>query len=82
MTFFLIDKNLTLRVKNTEICPAIAPDHDAIHISLFLPNKCPRGPGYWKFNNTLLNDAQYIAKVRDRYSQARTAALGDVEDGN
>jgi len=54
---FLIAKNLTLSVKNTEICPAIAPDHDAIHISLSLPNKCPRGPGYWKFNNTLLNDA-------------------------
>ena len=69
--FFLIAKNLTLRVKNTEICPAIAPDHDAIHISLSLPNKCPRGPGYWKFNNTLLNDEQYIAKVRDTYSQAR-----------
>jgi len=67
--FFLIAKNLTLSVKNTEICPAIAPDHDAIHI--FLPNKCPSGPGYWKFNNTLLNDEQYIAKVRDTYSQAR-----------
>ena len=69
--FFLIAKNLTLSVKNTEICPAIAPHHDAIHISLSLPNKCPRGPGYWKFNNTLLNDEQYIVMVRDTYSQAR-----------
>ena len=31
--FFLVAKNLTLRVKNTQIFPAIAPDHDAIFIS-------------------------------------------------
>ena len=69
--FFLVVKNLTLSVKSTRIYPAIAPDHDAISISLSLPNQCPRGPGFWKFNNTLLNDEQYVSRVRDTYSQAR-----------
>ena len=69
--FFLVAKNLTLSVKSTRIYPAIAPDHDAISISLSLPNLCPRGPGFWKFNNTLLNDEQYVSRVRDTYSQAR-----------
>lgn len=69
--FFLVAKNFTLSVKNTEIYPAIAPDHDAIFISLSLPNKCPRGPGFWKFKNTLLNDEQYVNRVRDTYSLAR-----------
>ena len=69
--FFLVAKNLTLSVKSTRIYPSIAPDHDAISISLSLPNLCPRGPGFWKFNNTLLNDEQYISRVRDTYSQVR-----------
>ena len=69
--FFLVAKNLTLSVKNTQIFPAIAPDHDAIFISLSLPNQCPRGPGFWKFNNTLLNDEQYVNRVRDTCAQAR-----------
>ena len=69
--FFLVAKNLTLSVKSTRIYPSIAPDHDAISISLSLPNLCPRDPGFWKFNNTLLNDEQYVSRVRDTYSQAR-----------
>ena len=52
--FFLISKDLTVNIKRSEILPAIAPDHNAISISLTLPNKCPRGRGFWKFNNTLL----------------------------
>ena len=30
----------------------------------------PRGPGFWKFNSTLLNDEQYVNRARDTYSQA------------
>ena len=50
------------------IYPAITPDHDAMFISLSLPNLCPRGPGFWKFN-TLLNAEQYVNRVCDTYSQ-------------
>ena len=52
--FFLIAKNLSRDVKNSEIYHAITPDHDAIYISLSWPNKLRRGPGLWKLNNTLL----------------------------
>ena len=69
--FFLIAKDLTVYIKKSEILSAIAPDHNAISISLTLPNKCPRGPGFWKFNNTLLKDAQYIDKIHNTYTQAR-----------
>ena len=42
-----------------------------ISISVTLPNKFPRGPGFWKFNNTLLKDPQYIYKIRNTYTQTR-----------
>ena len=57
--FFLMAKNLTKNVKKTEIYPSIAPDHNAIYISLSWVNETPRGPGFWKFNNTLLKDEKY-----------------------
>ena len=60
---FLIAKDFTASIKKSEILPAIAPDHNAVYISLALSNKCPRGPGFWKFNNTFLNDPQYIDKI-------------------
>ena len=57
-------------MKKSEIYHAIAPDYDAIYISLSWPNKLPRGPGLWKLNDTLLNDTQYVSMVRDTYAQA------------
>ena len=66
--FFLIVKNLFGDVKKSEIYHAIAPDHNAIYISISWPNKSPRGPGLWKFNNTLLKDMQYVSTVQDTYA--------------
>ena len=79
LDFFLIAKDLTVNIKKSEISPAIAPDHNAIFILLTLPNKCPRGPGFWKFNNTLLKDPQYIDKIRYTYTQA-CAYYGHLTD--
>ena len=72
LDFFLVDKNLTRSVKKTEIYSAIAPVHDAIYILLSWTGKTFKGPGLWKFNNTLLSDERYVAIVRDQYSQARS----------
>ena len=72
LDFFLVAKNLTKSVRNSEIYPSIAPDHKAIYISLSWSSETPRGPGLWKFNNTLLNDEQYIALIRSTYAEART----------
>ena len=69
--FVLVAKNLTLSLKSKKIYLAIVPDHYAISMSLSLPNLCPRGPAFWKFNNTPLNDEQYVTKVRDTYSKGR-----------
>ena len=68
--FFLIAKNLSGDAKNSEIYHTIAPDHNAIYISISWPNKPPRGPGLWKFNNTLLKDMQSVSTVRDTYAHA------------
>ena len=72
LDFFLVAKNFTKNVKTYEIYSSIAPDHNTIYISLSLSSNTPRGPGLWKFNNTPLNDEQYIAMTRNTYTEART----------
>ena len=67
--FFLVAKSLTKSVKKIGIYPSIAPDHQAIYILLSWRCETPRGPGLWKFNNTLLQDEQYVAKVRETYAK-------------
>ena len=67
--FFLVAKNLQKYVKTIGIYPAIAPDHKAIRISLLCPKEDIRGPGFWKFNNTLLKDDNFVTTVRDVYTK-------------
>ena len=62
--FFHLAKNLTISVKKTEIYLSIAPDHDAIYLSLSGSCESPRGLGLWKLNNTLLKDEEYVEWVQ------------------
>jgi len=57
--FFLIPKSLIVSSKAADIKNAFAPDHKAIRVFLqFESNK--KGPGLWKFNNSLLNDDTFV----------------------
>ena len=69
--FFLISKHLTKFVKKVDIQTSIAPDHNMILLSLSWPNENPRGAGFWKFNNSLLEDKEYTTKILELYPQLR-----------
>ena len=69
--FFLISKSLTKFVKKVDIQTSIAPDHNTISLSLSWPNENPRGVGFWKFNNCLLEDKEYTTKILELYPQLR-----------
>ena len=45
---------------------SIAPDHKAVKLRLNLINS-KRGPGLWKFNNSLLKDETYVNLIQDSY---------------
>lgn len=51
--YFLISRSLSCDVKQVEIRISIAPDHNVIFLSFDVKNDFNRGPGLWKFNNTL-----------------------------
>ena len=64
-------KHLTkfVKIKKVDIQTSIAPDHNMIILSLSWPNENPRGPGFWKFNNSLLEDKEYTTKILELYPQ-------------
>jgi len=73
--FFLISKHLTKFVKKVDIQASIAPDHNTILLSLSWPNENPRGPGVWRFNNSLLEDKEYTTKILELYLQLREKCM-------
>ena len=64
--FFLIPKSLIASTKTADIKTAIAPDHKAIRLFLQFESK-KKGPGLWKFNNSLLNDDTFVNLITSNY---------------
>ena len=63
---FLVSQNLFSFVSNCEIKPFCLSDHDIVYLTLRLDDLRPRGPGLWKFNNSLLQDTNFIEYITER----------------
>ena len=61
--YFLVSRNLSKFVKKVDIKPSIAPDHNALSLTLSWSKVESRGPGFWKFNNELLMDETFVEKI-------------------
>ena len=63
LDYFLVSKNLYFQVKECDIVPSLKSDHKIVTL-LVHHNSSPRGRGYWKFNNNLLLDDEYISNTK------------------
>ena len=72
LDFFLISKDLGDLVIACEILNAPETDHSAIFLHLKSDElKQDKGPGFWKFNNSLLEDFRYVNKLRENIYEYR-----------
>ena len=62
LDYILLDTSLQQFIKYVNIMPGYKSDHSIVILDLvFELNK--RGPGYWKFNNTLLTNKDYVESI-------------------
>ena len=64
LDFFLISENLFTEIENANIESGYRTDHSAVDIILKFQKHC-KGKSYWKFNNSLLKDPNYITVVKE-----------------
>ena len=88
LDYFLISNNLINSIKNSSIKPGYKTDHSFIALNIDF-YKLPRGPGYFKFNNSLLLDMEYKNKIKNSISEtvllnneANPNTLWEVIKGN
>jgi exonuclease III len=77
LDFFLISHNILHAVECCEIIPSILTDHSMITLTITLSN-IQRGRGFWKFNNSLLHDKDYVKLVKSTIK----ATLDEYKDRN
>ena len=69
LDFFLISFSFCDKAEQTDILPGYRSDHSAIALTLhFISN--PRGPGFWKFNSSLLYDSEYVQLIKNTIATA------------
>ena len=59
---FLVPLGTLASIRNCEIIPSILSDHSFVTLEIEI-EKLIRGPGYWKFNNKLLEDKEFIDEM-------------------
>lgn len=64
LDYFLISEGLVQATRCTRIIPHYMTDHSMIEIEFNL-EEYPRGPGYWKFNNTHLHDKAFLESMNN-----------------
>jgi len=67
LDYWLISNDLQEDVESVETITAIKSDHSAIALSINGLDGNERGPSFWKFNSTLINDQEYSNLLRSEY---------------
>ena len=64
LDFFLISRNLINYVVKNNVTTGLNSDHSIVILDVQICDE-KRGPGFWKFNNSLLHDTRYIEMITD-----------------
>jgi len=71
LDYFFISLNLMQNIENCDIKPSIKTDHSMLILRMTLHKNTQRGPGFWKFNSSLLKDIVYIDYMKEIISQLK-----------
>ena len=69
---FFVSFNLASSVRSCDILPCCFSDHDFVSLQVCLNNDYARGPGLWKFNNSLLSDSDFCSLISARITDFST----------
>ena len=61
---FLVAQSSFNKVSSCQILPCVLSDHDFIKLELSLEGIVKRGAGVWRFNNSLLSNADFKATLK------------------
>ena len=64
LDYIFISSELQEDVSEININLSIGSDHSILHLNISLNKHTNRGRGYWKFNNSLLEDKSFVEKIK------------------
>ena len=79
LDYMLLSKGLEARTTETKILHVPNTDHKGVTVHIELQSK-PRGPSFWKHNNSLLKNCHYIKQMKEliEHTWTNTNDFSDV----
>ena len=65
LDYWLIPNGMFYDIAKSQIQNSICSDHNIVMIELILTDEPVKGRGSWKFNNSLLEDSEYVKKIHE-----------------
>ena len=67
LDYFIVDTGLASFVQLVGVSAPFTSSFDHRPVILNVDfNKVDRGPGYWKFNNSMLDEPEFLTKVKEQ----------------
>ena len=80
LNFFLVSDKMELDISACGFYAPVQSDHSLIFIKIFPLQESARGPGYWKFNNSLVNDHTFVEKTKEIINEVTMKITSQFED--
>ena len=77
LDFFLVSSSLIPFVENCDILPGIQSDHSMPVLEIDF-SRFSRGRGFFKFNNSLINDYEYVKLIEDTIREVTIQYAEDI----
>ena len=71
LDYFFISVELQPYVEETDITPTPFTDHSAVTLHIKSLPGVKNGPSFWKFNNSLINDNNYIQEIKNEINNCK-----------
>ncbi|VDI81458.1 blast:Transposon TX1 uncharacterized 149 kDa protein [Mytilus galloprovincialis] len=80
--YFLINKDFVLNTKSSDIRPALikSTDHQGVSLKLQSVTAESKGPGYWKLNNSILEENEYCKEIETIIAKYKTIMQDTTTD--
>ena len=67
LDYFYISNSMQVSVKNTDVLASLLTDYLRITFSCFKNEESNRGRGFWKFNNSLIENVEYVLQMKKNF---------------
>ena len=67
LDLFLVSDKMELDISACGFYAPVQSDHSPIFVEISPLQESVRGPGYWKFNSSLVNDPTFVEKTKKNY---------------